>query len=428
LYGGTPDHHYSICTICGEHNDCLGVAHAELHTGTDHEWVCGCGYTSFGSHNFGGWEGPPVSHYRLCTICGEYEFCDEYALLTQNEADEYIWTCSCGYEHLVDYDDLTIGSTTQATVSNEYKWFAFTASRINEYYFYTEGNLDTYGEIFEYFQYNGVISGRLQYDSNSGAGNNFKMTRIVRTNETIYLRISSNSGGNYVLFVQEYDMENNFVVLDPTTSVALGTEVTMHGGTRGGTTITEGYTRNAYLIATAPDLSRLAYDWSVFNGGATISAYGTITAINLLSVADSQDVLVKATLKTNSAVYSYIVIILLRDVSGIKRYINGSSDLRDNPTDVGTELSSGLGVASTTANNIVIHVGKTRKLSFVSGAPSALLQNYIWTTTDANVLYVDSWGIVYAGDVSVPTTVVITATYMYNSNFECIYTLIVYPL
>ncbi len=97
--------------------------------------------------------------------------------------------------------------------------------------------------------------------------------------------------GNYTIEVFdragntiEYDFTiTSFgLLLDPASaSPYIGTEVLANGGANGETTIHVGYTRCIYLDSNAPSQSRFQYDIVSNNPGvATVSAYGTITAIS----------------------------------------------------------------------------------------------------------------------------------------------------
>jgi hypothetical protein len=320
-------------------------------------------------------------------------------------------------------------SSINSTTVNTTEWFLFTAPRLNEYKFYTTGNVDTISELFNSLRADGISSDRLQYDDNSGIGDNFQMIRILEAGETIYLRVTSRSSGSYTLYISSYDLEATYIVLDPITAASKGTEVTMNGGNFSGVTMTEGYTRNAYLLNTAPTISRLEYNWSIVKGGAEISAYGTIIAHNVLGVVASKEILIKAIYRSDGT-YAFIMVTVYRDNSILIHNIEVSTDNRADAehSSGGTEVTSGLGTACANGVAITIHTGKTRFLCFDSGSPSALLQHYTWTSSDASVLYVDVWGIVYAGYVTEYTAIIVTATYIYNPHFVAVYMIMVQPL
>ncbi|MCM1259867.1 MAG: Ig-like domain-containing protein [Prevotella sp.] len=69
------------------------------------------------------------------------------------------------------------------------------------------------------------------------------------------------------------------IMIDPENVYPVGTEVTKHGGERGGTTMSVGYTRCLYLGGNAPSQSRLDYTFTSSDETiATVSAYGTVEA------------------------------------------------------------------------------------------------------------------------------------------------------
>lgn len=106
-------------------------------------------------------------------------------------------------------------------------------------------------------------------DSTSGAYN-YGVKPLSRTN-TLGLGTSPSVGDN-----PSFD-----ILTDNSDSSDLnGTEVTENGGNALGTTIQVGYTRCVFLSDDAPSSSRLDYKFTSSNEGvATISQYGTITAI-----------------------------------------------------------------------------------------------------------------------------------------------------
>ena len=76
---------------------------------------------------------------------------------------------------------------------------------------------------------------------------------------------------------------SQFILVTDKSYEQSGSEVHLNGGVLGETTITKGFTRPCYLGNDAPDTSsRLNYYWySSNNNVATISSYGTITAVGV---------------------------------------------------------------------------------------------------------------------------------------------------
>ena len=92
----------------------------------------------------------------------------------------------------------------------------------------------------------------------------------------------------------------------------LGSEVTLNNGVLRGNTITEGFTRNIYLMVEdrlRDPISRLDYDWySSDENIAKVTAYGTVLALN---VTEDKTVTIYAVLKTDpSIVYAKTFTIL----------------------------------------------------------------------------------------------------------------------
>lgn len=71
----------------------------------------------------------------------------------------------------------------------EYKWYNFTAPSIGEYTFFTEGETDTYGELFNEIVPAVSVNGRMQFDDNSGINMNFSIKRVMNYNQQIYIRV-----------------------------------------------------------------------------------------------------------------------------------------------------------------------------------------------------------------------------------------------
>lgn len=88
----------------------------------------------------------------------------------------------------------------------QYYWYNFTAPSRGEYTFYTEGECDTYGELFSKIVPAHSVSNRLDFNDDAGAEYNFSITRVMNANETIYLRVrgySTNVTGSYVVRIEK---------------------------------------------------------------------------------------------------------------------------------------------------------------------------------------------------------------------------------
>lgn len=112
-----------------------------------------------------------------------------------------------------------------------------------------------------------------------------------------------------------------------------GSEVHLNGGVLGETTITKGFTRPCYLRNDAPDTSsRLNYYWySSNNNVATISSYGTITAVGvgttIIQSVYKSDSTKKGTYKYNSRfkIKIYLIVTKNKRLIGVNRNINSFS-------------------------------------------------------------------------------------------------------
>jgi hypothetical protein len=68
-------------------------------------------------------------------------------------------------------------------------WYKFTAPYTGTYYFFTDGEEDTYGNLFNYPTLDGSVAGSLKADDDSGGYYNFKITYSLTKGQTVYLRV-----------------------------------------------------------------------------------------------------------------------------------------------------------------------------------------------------------------------------------------------
>lgn len=68
-------------------------------------------------------------------------------------------------------------------------WYKFTAPYTGTYYFFTDGEEDTYGNLFNYPTPDGSVAGSLKADDDSGGYYNFKITYSLTKGQTVYLRV-----------------------------------------------------------------------------------------------------------------------------------------------------------------------------------------------------------------------------------------------
>ena len=115
--------------------------------------------------------------------------------------------------------------------------------------------------------------------------------------------------------VEYSDNMGNVLVADPYyTGYDLGTEVIYNNGECDEYTITEGFTRNIYLMVedrlTDP-MSRLDYDWYSSNeAAATVTNYGTVLA---RPINEDTTVTIYAALKANPSIVYYRTFTILND-------------------------------------------------------------------------------------------------------------------
>ncbi len=95
------------------------------------------------------------------------------------------------------YDILEFSSDNTVVVNNENAYIAFNPEVSGAYRFYSEGNYDTYIELF----YENLYC--LDVNDNSGDGNNFNLKVLLNSNNTYYLKVTSYNtianGNSYIV-------------------------------------------------------------------------------------------------------------------------------------------------------------------------------------------------------------------------------------
>lgn len=102
---------------------------------------------------------------------------------------------------------ISAGSSTPTLFFSEpdqMYWFKFVAPSTGTYTFYTSGSMNSVGEIFTDVVVAKSISGRINYDDNSGDDYNFSITRSLVEGQTIYIRVRGynwSATGSFVMHV-----------------------------------------------------------------------------------------------------------------------------------------------------------------------------------------------------------------------------------
>lgn len=194
------------------------------------------------------------------------------------------------------------------------------------------------------------------------------------------------------------------ILLDPSnvSEALIGSEVRLNGGLNLGTTITEGFTRNAFLDSSAPSSSRLDYEWTSSNENiATISQYGSILAIS------PGTTIIQAF--HQNGLYGYLIVEVIEETKTNTENFTITTDLRQDSL-VGTYVSSGKGIVG--GNDL--EIGYTRLISLTSDSPCTIIQNYIWSSSNINIATVSSFGTITGISSG---TVTITGIYRYNNRY-----------
>jgi len=152
--------------------------------------------------------------------------------------------------------------------------------------------------IFEKYRDPGYESGDnhyhllLEYTNNITSINRSPVFTVILNPGTYYIGYSDNFDKVQIQFALRRKVNTNLnidgtLVTDPARDQGfpLGSEVTFNNGSLLGNTITEGFTRNLYLMVEdrlRDPMSRLDYDWYSSNENvAKVTNYGTVLALNV---------------------------------------------------------------------------------------------------------------------------------------------------
>ena len=158
---------------------------------------------------------------------------NEWNTILDASGDVFYWTVSAyhddGYNCVTGpytsaYTEVQKPTATTITVENslsgnvegeeKYTWFKFVAPTSGNYKFYTESNIDTYGEIFKKPLYGlSNTSGRLIYSDDGEEGQNFAITYELNYKQTVYVRVSGegvDSNYIYALHVELVEHIHNY--------------------------------------------------------------------------------------------------------------------------------------------------------------------------------------------------------------------------
>ena len=224
-------------------------------------------------------------------------------------------------------------------------------------------------------------------------------------------------GRLYIGIEKEIKIEYGFKIVTDISLHDCGSEVRLNGGDLNGTTMTQGFTRYLYLGENAPDkTSRLNYNWYSMNERiATVSSYGTITAIGVGKVK------IQAVYKKDTRRIATIEIEVLPYPEEVEpTYLQYGMDVRIGGTISGTEVTSGKGNAIPVSTNpeVSIHRGYTRLICLGEDSPTTSVQDFNWQvireTDDTGMVTVSSFGTITGTQEGYVT---IKGTYKYNPNY-----------
>ncbi len=189
---------------------------------------------------------------------------------------------------LMAYTTITVDSTKTATISTAggYAYFSFTPSTSGTYYFYSEGDYDTYGYL-----YNSTCSSYYTSDDDGGDDCNFCMTYSCTAGTTYIIAAcmyDSDDTGSFTVGVSS----NPVVIYGTTlTKVAtMGNSVTLtaaaYDGSGNDIDLTEsGYTFKWYKYTTTKITSD-GESYYVWNQGETVLGTGRTYTISSVKTSD----------------------------------------------------------------------------------------------------------------------------------------------
>ena len=193
--------------------------------------------------------------------------------------------------------------------------------------------------------------------------------------------------------VNHDECSGDVLVTDPAVNqgYVLGTEVLFNNGLYGATTITEGFTRNIYLMVedrVHDPMSRLDYSWySSDESKAMVTSYGTVLA---LPVEEDSTVTIYAIRKSDPSVIYYETFTILNDTE---------EDLIEIECNLSYSYSENNGTYQLALNSI--------------NCPYPMIQYYIWEVIDSGdeTVTIGNWGHVTSTGI---TEAFIVGTYKLN--------------
>ncbi len=206
-----------------------------------------------------------------------------------------------------------------------------------------------------------------------------------------------------------------FTIRTDISTTDCGSEVKLNNGELGGTTLTQGFTRNVYLGENAPDsTSRLKYNWYSLNPNiAKISAYGTITAVGVGTTT------IQAVYKDDPSQVAELEITVIPYTEQTEPiHLQYGMDVRIDGTLTGSEVTSSKGNPIPVDNHpeVTIH---TRLICLGTDSPNSSIQDFTWTVVqeegDTGMVTVSSYGTIKGTQAG---TVTVKGTYKYNPNYQ----------
>ena len=261
---------------------------------------------------------------------------------------------------------------------------------------------------------NGLIDFNLTQISNSNRSSYINTDMLYA--DSIYVIVENNNIINdyiiqvYTMYSQETTVD---IIPDKSNGTFLGTEVTVLHNAPESNTMTVGFTRCMYLNRQGLESLRQMYYWySTDEDVLEVSQFGTVFAKTAGSCR------IVCIYKNDFSIYGEIWITASEDTQVQPVSLMFGMDIRETGQRSGTEVTQNNGSTYSIGYHteaISITSGFTRYICLGDDAPSKILQNYEWTSSNPESLSVSQFGTLTG--LQPNNLVTITGVYKYDNRF-----------
>ena len=256
----------------------------------------------------------------------------------------------------------------------------------------------------------------------------FNLTQISNSNRSSYINTDMLYGDSIYVIVENNNIINDYIIQvytmysqettvdiipDKSNGTFLGTEVTVLHNAPELNTMTVGFTRCMYLNRQGLESLRQMYYWySTDEDVLEVSQFGTVFAKTAGSCR------IVCIYKNDFSIYGEIWITASEDTQVQPVSLMFGMDIRETGQRSGTEVTQNNGSTYSIGYHteaIVITSGFTRYICLGDDAPSKILQNYEWTSSNPESLSVSQFGTLTG--LQPNNLVTITGVYKYDTRF-----------